>query len=92
MDRRPAMKGVRAAAGRLRGLVTQTPLLPLDWEGRRIWVKAESLQQGGSFKLRGATNRLLLLSAAERARRPRHALRMVAGGESDDPTRPLSLA
>ena len=49
-------------------MVTQTPLLPLDWEGRRIWVKAECLQQGGSFKLRGATNRLLLLSEAERAR------------------------
>jgi threonine dehydratase len=68
MDRRPTMNGVRAAADRLRGAVTQTPLLPLDWEGRRILVKAECLQQGGSFKLRGATNRLLLLSAAERER------------------------
>jgi len=68
MERRPSMNGVRAAADRLRGAVTQTPLLPLDWEGRRIWIKAECLQQGGSFKLRGATNRLLLLSADERAR------------------------
>lgn len=68
MDKRPAMNGVRAAADRLRSIVTQTPLLPLDWEGRRIWIKAECLQQGGSFKLRGATNRLLLLSPAERAR------------------------
>jgi threonine dehydratase len=61
------MNGVAAAAGRLRGTVTQTPLLPLDWEGRRFWIKAECLQQGGSFKLRGATNRLLLLNAEERA-------------------------
>jgi threonine dehydratase len=68
MDRRPATNGVRAAADRLRGVVTQTPLLPLDHRGRRIWVKAECLQQGGSFKLRGASNRLLLLDAAERAR------------------------
>src|SRR3954466_14837716 len=68
MERRPTMSGVRAAAERLRGVVTQTPLLPLDWEGRRLWVKAECLQQGGSFKLRGASNRLLLLGAAERAR------------------------
>src|SRR6185295_8314108 len=68
MDRRPTMNGARAAAGRLRAIVTQTPLLPLDWEGRRIWIKAECLQQGGSFKLRGATNRLLLLSESERAR------------------------
>ena len=66
-DRRPSANGVRAAAGRLQGLVTETPLLPLDCEGRRVWIKAECLQQGGSFKLRGATNRLLLLSEAERA-------------------------
>jgi threonine dehydratase len=48
--------------------VTRTPLLPLEWEGSRVWVKAECLQQGGSFKLRGAFNRLLQLSQAERER------------------------
>jgi threonine dehydratase len=48
--------------------VTRTSLLPLDWKGQRIWVKAECLQQGGSFKLRGAFNRLLQLSIEERGR------------------------
>jgi threonine dehydratase len=48
--------------------VTRTPLLPLEYEGRIVHVKAECLQQGGSFKLRGAFNRLLQLSVAERAR------------------------
>jgi threonine dehydratase len=43
-------------------------LLPLDWQGGRVWIKAECLQQGGSFKLRGAANRLLQLSPEERAR------------------------
>jgi threonine dehydratase len=43
-------------------------LLPLDWGGGRVWIKAECLQQGGSFKLRGAMNRLLLLSEEERGR------------------------
>jgi threonine dehydratase len=43
-------------------------LLPLDWRGMRLWVKAECLQRGGSFKLRGATNRLLQFGDAERAR------------------------
>jgi threonine dehydratase len=43
-------------------------LLPLEWAGRRVWIKAECLQQGGSFKLRGASNRLALLSEAERER------------------------
>jgi threonine dehydratase len=48
--------------------VTRTPLLPLEWEGGRVWIKAECLQLGGSFKLRGAFNRLLQLSDAEKAR------------------------
>lgn len=57
-----------AAAERIRGHVLRTPLLPLEIGGVRLWAKAECLQIGGSFKLRGATNRLLQLSAAERAR------------------------
>src|SRR5687768_13834659 len=68
IERRPSADGVLAAAGRVAPFVTRTPLLPLPWRGTRIWVKAECLQLGGSFKLRGATNRLLLLSEAERKR------------------------
>lgn len=67
-ERRPTPDGVSAAARRIALFVTRTPLLPVDWEGRRIWVKAECLQRGGSFKLRGATNRLQQLSEAERRR------------------------
>ncbi|CAA9531669.1 MAG: pyridoxal-phosphate dependent enzyme family protein [uncultured Sphingosinicella sp.] len=66
--RNPSRQGVEAAAARIRGEVTRTPLLPLDLGRQRVWAKAECLQQGGSFKLRGATNRLLLLSEDERAR------------------------
>jgi threonine dehydratase len=68
IERRPTPDGVAAAAKRIAAHVTRTPLLPLDWEGRRVWIKAECLQQGGSFKLRGATNRLMLLSEEERGR------------------------
>jgi threonine dehydratase len=67
-ERRPSANGVAAAASRIAGLVTRTPLLPLDHKGRRLWIKAECLQRGGSFKLRGATNRLEQLDADERAR------------------------
>ena len=67
-ERRPSTEGVHAAASRVAPHVTRTPLLPLAWEGGRVWVKAECLQQGGSFKLRGAFNRLLQLSAEERKR------------------------
>lgn len=67
-NRRPSANGVAAAAKRIVGEVTRTPLLPLDWRGRRLWVKAECLQRGGAFKLRGATNRLIQLNESERAR------------------------
>ena len=67
-ERRPTTEGVLAAAKRIAGLVTQTPLLPFVHGGRRYWVKPECLQQSGSFKLRGASNRLLRLGDAERAR------------------------
>lgn len=53
---------------RIRGQIVRTPLLPLDHGGIRWWIKAECLQTGGSFKLRGATNRLLGLDADARAR------------------------
>ena len=67
-EKRPTASGVAAAADRIAGHVTVTPLLPVEHEGRRAWIKAENLQQGGSFKLRGATNRLMRLDAAERER------------------------
>ena len=41
-----------------------TPLVELQG----VWLKAESLQPIGSFKLRGAFNKTVQLSAAERAR------------------------
>jgi threonine dehydratase len=66
-ERKPSAEGVAAAAKRIAGMVTQTLLLPFVHGGRRYWVKPECLQQSGSFKLRGASNRLAQLSAAERA-------------------------
>ena len=65
---KPSTDGVLAAAARIAGDVVRTPLLPVERGGIRLWVKAECLQHGGSFKLRGATNRLLRLRDAERAR------------------------
>jgi threonine dehydratase len=53
---------VQRAAERLRGLVRWTPLLEIDPEPRhpRVALKLECLQASGSFKLRGATNCILL--------------------------------
>jgi len=57
---------VRAAAGRVAGLAVRTPLLPCLWADQ-LWLKPESLQPVGSFKVRGAVNALSCLSEAERA-------------------------
>ncbi len=61
----PAFADVRAAADRLEGRIRRTPLLrhrALDEAaGCAVWVKPETLQVTGSFKLRGATNALLAL-------------------------------
>lgn len=58
---------VVAAAQRIAGRVERPPLMEVGLQAGRIWLKAESLQKGGSFKLRGATNRLLQLSEDQRA-------------------------
>lgn len=61
---------IEAAAARIAGSVRRTPLVPtqLGRPDAPLWLKAESLQLGGSFKLRGATNAVALLSDEERAR------------------------
>ncbi|MFL6788594.1 MAG: threonine/serine dehydratase, partial [Sphingomicrobium sp.] len=57
---------VIAAAARIDESVEHTPLIGSHVEGARIWLKCECLQTGGAFKLRGATNRLMLLTPDER--------------------------
>jgi threonine dehydratase len=63
---------VRAAAIRLSGVAHRTPLLTSATLNSRcggsIFLKAEPLQRTGSFKFRGAYNRLSQLEARERAR------------------------
>jgi threonine dehydratase len=67
----PTAADVRAAADRLAGVVRETPLVadtPLDrLSGGRILLKLEPLQHTGSFKVRGAYNRLVQLDAAARS-------------------------
>lgn len=72
MSKSVTAAGVRAAAARINGKAVRTPLLENDWlnerAGGRVLVKAETLQHGGSFKFRGAMNRLSMLTPEERAR------------------------
>jgi len=58
---------VQAAAKAIASILPPTPLLPVDIGDVRAWVKAESLQPIGAFKIRGAWWRLVNLSSQERA-------------------------
>lgn len=59
------------AKERIKGIVTRTPLLrvpALDKKlGCIVYIKPENLQYTGSFKLRGASNRLLAMTEEEKA-------------------------
>ncbi|MEH6676300.1 threonine ammonia-lyase [Phenylobacterium sp.] len=63
---------IEAAAGRIRGLAIETPLIESpalnERMGLRVLLKAETLQRVGAFKFRGAYNRLVQLGPEERAR------------------------
>ena len=61
---------IRAAAQRIAGVAVKTPLVRAPFEGvsGEVWLKAESLQPIGSFKLRGAANKILQLSPEENRR------------------------
>jgi threonine dehydratase len=63
-------KEIRKAQERIRGVAVHTPLIQLqipDAPGN-VYVKAEGLQSIGSFKLRGAYNKIAQLSEDERRR------------------------
>jgi threonine dehydratase len=64
-DRLVSLEDIRAAAERLRSVALRTPLLAFR-DG--TYLKPESLQPTGSFKIRGAYNALAQLTAEERAR------------------------
>lgn len=59
---------VVVARARIAGAVVTTPLVPVTIAGARVWLKCENRQSGGSFKLRGASNRLLMMTEPERGR------------------------
>jgi threonine dehydratase len=66
----PVLADLHDAARQLAGMAVRTPLIRSDAldaaAGGRVFVKAECLQRTGSFKFRGAYNRISRLTAAER--------------------------
>jgi len=66
---------IRSAAARIAGIAIRTPLLEAPFPGlsghgtnKKIYLKAESLQPIGAFKIRGAANKILQLTREEISR------------------------
>lgn len=68
----PTLRHVLAAERRLAGVARRTPLERSPWlseqAGTEVWLKLETQQRTGSFKLRGAYNAIASLADEERAR------------------------
>jgi len=67
-----SLDAIREAARRIAPIAMKTPLVRAAFPGvsghgtgREIWLKAESLQPIGAFKIRGASNKILRLAAEE---------------------------
>jgi len=66
-DKLVSLDTIREAAARIAGVAVRTPLVRAPFLGvaGQVWLKAESLQPIGSFKLRGAANKILQLTPEE---------------------------
>lgn len=67
----PGLPEIEQARARLEGVARPTPVYRTETfsrlVGREVHLKAENLQRTGSFKIRGASNKLATLDDAERA-------------------------
>ena len=72
MPQPPTIEDIRAAAERIEGAVVRTPMhhsrTLSEIIGAEVWLKFENLQFTAAYKERGALNKLLQLSDAERQR------------------------
>ncbi len=69
LPERIPLDAIRLARQRIKDAAVRTPLLRLPYDGpREIWLKLETLQPVGSFKIRGARNAVASLDSATLAR------------------------
>jgi threonine dehydratase len=68
----PTFADIEDAAARLNGVTVRTPLLRYEeldrLVGAQVWIKPETLQRTGSFKMRGAWNRISRIPERDRSK------------------------
>lgn len=67
----PGFEDIRKSAERLRGVIDPTPVLHSSYFSRlfgsEVYLKLENLQETGSFKVRGAFNRIVQLDTRQKS-------------------------
>ena len=63
-----SLESIREAQEALRGVAEVTPMVTSSQLGTNLIIKSENLQKTGSFKIRGAYNKIRSLSPEEAAR------------------------
>jgi len=80
----PTYADIEIAARRIKDLIVETPLIQCrdlnERTGGRLFIKPENLQRTGSFKLRGASNKIGALLAEKQP--PRHVVAFSSGNHA----------
>ena len=68
MDNNVTLKMIQEAREALKGIAEETPIVTSTRLGKNLFIKSENLQKTGSFKIRGAYNKIRMLSPEEAKR------------------------
>lgn len=68
MDKSVTLKMIQEAREALKGIAEVTPIVTSTRLGKNLFIKSENLQKTGSFKIRGAYNKIRMLSPEEAKR------------------------
>lgn len=65
MENAVSLQMIREAREALKGVAEMTPIVTSTRLGKNLFIKSENLQKTGSFKIRGAYNKIRMLSPEE---------------------------
>ena len=68
MEKTVTLDMIREAGEALKGIAELTPIVSSSRLGKTLFIKSENLQKTGSFKIRGAFNKIRTLTKEEASR------------------------
>ena len=83
MDNSVTLKMIQEAREALKGIAEVTPIVTSTRLGKNLFIKSENLQKTGSFKIRGAYNKIRMLSPEEAKRGDIRVIKVPANDEAE---------